>query len=279
MSHREDELQPVLSHAEPVLAVRDISETIRYWQDVLGFPAQWTWGEPPTHGGVSWHGVYIQFSQNPALAAASKRNSIWIRVQRVEALYRFHQKNKAEIVAPLENQPWGMAQYSLRETNGHFLHFAGAPLADRERSTATLPPTVRIMGRMPTAKEYGHLHSAVGWSTAMHDAMAEACLAAAVFAAVAEDTASGEVIGCALLLGDHASFYYVKDVMVHPHWQGKRVGTALMQELTYWMERNATDNALVGLFAGEGLAPFYQQFGFAQTFGMIRYIQRNKKGK
>jgi hypothetical protein len=38
------------------------------------------------------------------------------------------------------------------------------------------------------------------------------------------DTISGEVVGCALLPGDNASFYYAKDVMVHPAWQHKRKG-------------------------------------------------------
>jgi GNAT superfamily N-acetyltransferase len=75
-------------------------------------------------------------------------------------------------------------------------------------------------------------------------------------------------------LGDHATFYYVKDVMVHSSWQRKRVGTTLMQAINNWLEKNAADNALVGLITGEGLESFYQQFGFAQAFSMIRYIHR-----
>lgn len=56
MENREN-IHPIFSHAEPVLAVRDINETITYWQDVLGFPTKWTWGEPPAHGAVSWHNL------------------------------------------------------------------------------------------------------------------------------------------------------------------------------------------------------------------------------
>ena len=50
MKNKEEKLQPIFSHVEPVLAVKDVLETIVYWQDVLGFPAKWTWGEPPTLG-------------------------------------------------------------------------------------------------------------------------------------------------------------------------------------------------------------------------------------
>jgi GNAT superfamily N-acetyltransferase len=271
-------VQPIFSHVEPVLAVQDILETTSYWQNVLGFPSKWTWGDPPNHGGVSWQKVFIQFSLNPKLATVSQGNSIWIRLQHLETLYNFHKQRNAEIIAPLENKPWGMAQYTLREINGYFLHFA-APITDREKSVSTFPQTIRIVGRKPSIKEYRNVASAVGWSPSANDAVIGAILSAAVFAVVAEDAVTSEIAGCALLLGDHASFYYVKDVMVHPDWQGKRVGTAMMQALTYWLEKNGANNALVGLIARETLEPFYQQFGFAPAFSMLRYIHRDEKDR
>ena len=275
MENGENPEQPIFSHVEPVFAVKDILETISYWHEVLGFPVKWTWGDPPNHGGVSWQNVFIQFSLNPGLAAVSKGNYIWIRVQNIHTLYKFHQEKNAEIISSLHNQPWGMCEYTLREINGYLVNFA-APITDREKSTSSLPQNIRLFGRNPSTKEYINLISAVGWGSVNEDA-AEKRLQSIVFAVVAEDTITGEVIGCGFLLGDNASFYYVKDVMVHPDWQGKRVGTALMQELTNWLEKNAADNALVALISGEALEPFYQQFGFAKAFSMIRYIHRNEK--
>ena len=93
---------------QPVLAVKDIEETVNYWHEILGFPNKWTCGEPPNHGGVSWHGAFVQFSLNPQLAIASKGNCIWIRVRNLEKLYEFHLKKNVRIVEPLENKPWGM---------------------------------------------------------------------------------------------------------------------------------------------------------------------------
>jgi GNAT superfamily N-acetyltransferase len=78
------------------------------------------------------------------------------------------------------------------------------------------------------------------------------------------------------MFGDGYSFYYVKDVMVHPDWQNKHVGTALMQALSSWLDENAMNKALVCLFTGENLAPFYQQFNFNPAFGMIRIIDRHQ---
>ena len=278
MENENNALQPIFSHVEPVLAVHDVSETISYWQEVLGFPVKWTWGEPPVHGAVSWQKAHIQFSRNPDLAAASKGNSIWIRLQRLEELYKIHQQRNAEIIAPLASQPWGMAQYTIRDINGYFVDFAGM-IPDREKSITTLSGDVQVTKRIPSTEEYRNLATSVGWSPSSNDDMIKAVLAAAVFAVVAENTTSGEIIGCALLLGDHATFYYVKDVMVRPDWQRKRVGTMLMQALTNWLENNAENNALVGLITGEMLEPFYQQFGFTQSFAMLRYIHRDEKEK
>ena len=276
MENKEKKLQPIFSHVEPVLAVKDIEGTIAYWQDVLGFPTKWTWDEPPTFGAVSWQKVHVQFYKDEALADASKGNSIWIRLQRIEELYKFHQEKNAEIVAPLEKKPWGMSQYTLREINGYFLHFAGV-IPETEKSETNLSQNISILKRTPSINEYRHLASAVGWSPSTNDDVIKKILAAALFAVVAKDNATDEVVGCALLLGDDITFYYVKDVMVHPTWQRKRMGSMLMQALNNWLEKNAAENALVGLITGEGLEPFYQQFGFAQAFSMLRYINRKNK--
>ncbi len=265
------------SHVEPVLAVNDISETILYWHHVLGFPDKWTWGEPPDHGGVSWSGTSIQFSKNPKLASASKGNAVFIRARKLEALYHFHQNRNAEIVEPLENKPWGMAGYTIKDINGYYIIFAGDLIHERKEKSGVLPSNVKVTARLPTTEEYKFLASSVGWSLYTSDAVAEKLLEAPVFAVVAEDEVSNKAIGCALILGDHASFYYIKDVIVHPEWQARNVGTAMMKELSRWLENNAEDNALAGLITPEALAPFYQQFGFAPAFCMVHYIHRNKE--
>jgi GNAT superfamily N-acetyltransferase len=270
---------PVLMHAEPVLPVKDVHETVLYWHDVLGFPVKWTWGEPANHGGVSWQGVYVQFTLDPELAVASKGNCIWIRVRQLALLHEIHQKRNAEIVQGLVNRPWGMAEYTVKDINGYYIIFAGAPISDNKKSNEAMPATVRITERIPTAEEYLNLVSAVGWRKYTSDVLVEKILSAPLFSVVAEDGESRTVIGCALLLGDGVSFYYVKDVMVNPEWQHKQVGTSMLRRLTDWLDDNAPENAFVTLITPENLAPFYQQFDFSPVFGMHRSIQPNHKNK
>jgi GNAT superfamily N-acetyltransferase len=262
---------PVFSHVEPVLAVRDLPETIEYWQSILGFPVKWTWGNPVNHGGVSWQKVFIQFTLSPELATVSKGNSIWIRLMHIEALYRFHQQRNADIVSPLENKPWGLAQYTVREINGYYLHFA-APVEDRNKSETELPVSVKVISRKPTVDEYIRLTVPDDTGSLKDSNLTAKKLEAALYSVVAVDTASGNTIGCALLLGDDVSFYYVKDVFVLPEWQGKRVGSALMEAINDWLEKNATNKSLVALICRETLEPFYQQFGFAPAFSMVKYM-------
>lgn len=273
--------QPVFSHVEPIFPVRDIPETIRYWQGVLGFTDQWTWGEPPSVGGVSWQKAFVQFMRAPALAEASKGNAIWIRLRHVEALYAFHERNHAEIVAPLEVHEYGMAQYTVKEINGYYVHFAGNPAGHGDgrghegtaHGVRRSSGSMRIVERKPTVMEYSQVQGSLGGEAERPEIVAN-IISTAVFGVVAEDAVTGGVIGHAFLLTDHAGFFYVKNVMVRADWQGRGVGTALMGALMQWLEKNVTTPSLVGLFAREGLESFYQRFGFLPSFGMVKEINK-----
>lgn len=266
--------RPFLSHAEPVLPVLNVAETVKYWQEVLGFPNQWTWGDPPSHGGVSWHGTFIQFSQNSATVSVPAQ-SVWIRVRHIDALYKMHQEKQANIISPLAKQPYGFLEYKILDNNGHHLTFASA-VSDRATLSEKMPECVKILLQKPSVDQYRALFEAVAWITGATDEMLQSQLDFTQMSVIAEDTRTGNVIGCALLLGDGFSFYYIKAVMVHPDWQNKHVGTAIMQALSDWLDNNATDKALVTLFTGENLSPFYQQFNFNPAFGMIRIIDRHQ---
>lgn len=270
--------EPFLSHAEPVLLVKDVAETVAYWHEVLGFPGHWTWGTPPNHGGVSWHGAFIQFSGDIEAADRMRGQCVWIRVKNIRELYQLHRDQNAEIIMHLEKQPWGFEEYVVKDLNGNYITFAAPAASGGESKSQPLPAHVRTLGRALTTGEYRKLAESVGWSGTQTDEVLQQKLDATLFTAVAENTETGEVIGCALVLGDGLSFFYIKDVMVHRDWQRKQVGSAIMREIKRWLDANAPHGALVGLFTGHGLAPFYQQTGFGEAFGMIRMIDRSQLG-
>jgi len=268
--------QPSLMHAEPVLAVGNIVETVTYWHEVLGFTNKWTWGTPPNHGGVSWNNAaFIQASLNPQLAKVSEGHSVWIRADNLEALYKLHERNKANIVLPITDRPWGMAEYIVKDINGYYINFS-APSKSRTPQSRQPDADFQIVHRRPSIPEFKRLMASVGWPVTISYDAVNTEFKAIAHAVVAEEKHSGSAIGCAFVMGDNLSFYYVKDVVVDPRWQGKRAGTSMMSALMHWLDQNAPDNATVGLFTGDHLASFYKQFGFIQACGMYKQIVRKK---
>lgn len=264
------EQQPVFSHAEPVLCVNDILATLQYWRDVMAFPGHWSYGNPPYHGGVSWHGAFLQFHQDAERAKASAGNVVWIRVKYIKQLYKIHQQRNANIVDELQNRPWGMDEYWVKDINGYNIVFSGNT-GDRMKST-TFPENVILKERNPTKEEFLTLNHSVGWTNSLNMETLDQHLSAPVYSVVAIDTNTNETIGCALVISDNSSFYYIKDVMVKEEWQSKRVGTALMKSVSDWLDNNGIKKSLVGLYTGENLEPFYSQFGFGKGFGMVKRL-------
>jgi GNAT superfamily N-acetyltransferase len=254
---------------EPILEVRDVPATTRYYRDVLDFADVWLWGDPPSHGGANRDGVQMQFSLNPTLAETAEGRAVWIRVQNIATLYARYQEREAEIVERLEPKPWGVSEYTVRDLNGYRLRFA-EPGAGRKASS-DLPAEVRLESRVPTRTEMVALIRAVGWERDTNAETAPRVLEAALFGTVA--VVDGQAIGCAFLTGDNAGFFYVRDVIVHPDWQRRHIGTALMD----YARTHAPKGALVGLYTGTNLHEFYARFGFRGTnnglYGMTQVIR------
>jgi GNAT superfamily N-acetyltransferase/catechol 2,3-dioxygenase-like lactoylglutathione lyase family enzyme len=263
-------------HAVPILYSSNVLKSIHYYTEILGFENSWNWGTPPTFGGASKDGVEIFFCEN---GQGNPGTWLSVFVDNVDEFYTTIKAKGANILSAPKTMEWGVREMLVEDPDGHKIRFGhGANISANEKSL-TLPPAIKIIQRNPTAKEHLNLVAAVGWSSFISDDMEEMAVTAPVFAVVAEDTVSGETVGCALLLGDNASFYYVKDVMVHPSWQNKRVGTALMQALTNWLDTHGAEHALVGLYTGDSLHTFYEKFGFKPAFGMNRKIRRKEKDK
>ena len=255
-------------HSVPILYSEDVRRSIDYYTRVLGFASKWEWDDPPSFGGVGKDSIQIFFCKQ-----YQGHPGTWLSIMMddVDEYYTTIQSKGAKICAPPEDKEWGLREMLVEDPDGHIIRFGG-PLSRHHKQSSDLPDSIRMVERKPTVAEYRQLTKAVGWGEKNEDSAVKA-LEAVIHSVVAEDSASGKTIGCVLLLGDHESFYYVKDMMVDPEWQSKRVGTALMQKLGSWLEANGTEGALVGLYTGPNLEPFYKQFGFQKTFGMSRRVK------
>ncbi len=82
------------------------------------------------------------------------------------------------------------------------------------------------------------------------------------------------------LIGTMGLCYYIKDVIVHPDYQGKGVGRLLIDELLkYINEHGVSDTHIfVELCAMPDKIPFYEKFGFsaneAQRLRMMYHVEK-----
>ena len=90
-----------------------------------------------------------------------------------------------------------------------------------------------------------------------------AALAHSIYRAAVYD--GGRIVGMARMIGDLGMCYYIKDVIVHPDYQGRGVGRMLIETMLTFIRTHGvpgTDIA-VELCAMPDKMPFYAKFGFA----------------
>jgi ankyrin repeat protein len=104
--------------AVPILNVRDVTASIAYYVEKLGFEKEWDWGNPPSFGCVFRDQVRIFLCKD---GQGSPGTWISIFVQDVDALYEDYKQRGAIIREPPENYPWGLREMNVEDPDGHCL--------------------------------------------------------------------------------------------------------------------------------------------------------------
>ena len=104
--------------AVPILNVKDVSASIAYYVEKLGFLKEWDWGTPPTFGCVYRDQVRIFLCR-----AAQGGPGTWISifVQDVDALHQDYRHRGAIIREKPTNFPWGVREMNVEDLDGHRL--------------------------------------------------------------------------------------------------------------------------------------------------------------
>jgi ribosomal-protein-alanine N-acetyltransferase len=112
------------NRVEPILAVPDVQRAAEYYRDTLGFTIEFLYGMPPTHAGLArgdwtFPAARLQLTQDEA-APARLFFFIGANIDLLEAELR---GKDVAFASPIEDKPWGMREFTIRDLNGCLLRF------------------------------------------------------------------------------------------------------------------------------------------------------------
>jgi uncharacterized glyoxalase superfamily protein PhnB len=111
-------------NAEPILSVSDMTRSLRYYIDVLGFENA-DWGSKDfTRVSRDSAGIYL--SEGDQGRAGTW---VWVGVEDAGALYEEYAKSGATIRHEPKNYPWAY-EMKVEDPDGHILRFGSEPRED-----------------------------------------------------------------------------------------------------------------------------------------------------
>lgn len=120
---------------------------------------------------------------------------------------------------------------------------------------------IKYIERFPTPAEYNMLTDSVGWGT-KEESIIEEALKNTLYSLCVYD--EDKLIGYGRILGDKTIFLYIHSVMVLPEYQGKNIGTGIMNKLLEQINEYKKVNPYIRTYLGaaKGKEGFYEKFGF-----------------
>jgi len=103
----------------PGLAVPDVRAAVDYYTKRLGFTLGFTWGDPPKIAGVNLGDVQV-FLERGTPAGGS---AVYFVVGDADELYALHRAGDVPIVQEIDDRPYGLRDYRVRDPYGHVLGF------------------------------------------------------------------------------------------------------------------------------------------------------------
>lgn len=127
-----------LLHQAPILFASDLPKSIDYWVGKVGFHAHGVWGEPPDFAILVRDNAHLMLSQAPAdhaiVAHWKIKDKLWnayFWVDDARALFAELRESGAEIDYELCEQPYGVLEFGIQDTDGHDIAF-GQDLAKQD---------------------------------------------------------------------------------------------------------------------------------------------------
>lgn len=120
---------------------------------------------------------------------------------------------------------------------------------------------VIIKENIKNIDEYNLMYKKVDWGERDKEVVKEALNNTLYSISVYENE---EIIGYGRIIGDKTIFLYIQDVMVDPQYQGKKIGTMIINKLIEKINEYKKINPKIRVYLGasKNKEGFYKKFGF-----------------
>ena len=120
---------------------------------------------------------------------------------------------------------------------------------------------IEIKENSNNAEEFNYLYDRVQWGAYDIETTKKLLKHTLYSISVYDDN---KIIGYGRIIGDGIVFVYIKDVMVDPEYQSKKIGTNIMNKLLEKINLIKQENPYVRVYLGasKGKEDFYRKFGF-----------------
>ncbi len=120
---------------------------------------------------------------------------------------------------------------------------------------------IRLDENKISVENFNYLTDKVDWGTRDNRIVEEALNNTLYSVSVYDDD---KIIGYGRIIGDKTIFLYIQDIMVIPEYQGKKIGTKIMNALLTKINEYKKINPEIRTYLGasKGKEVFYEKFGF-----------------
>ncbi len=120
---------PKITASAPVLLVRDVAASARYYCDCIGFTGHTFYGEPPSFCILEWGGFYLMLAEAeadkivPFWKIREKMSGAYFWVDDADALYAEMKAKGATMDYGPCTQPYGVREFGIQDLDGHDISF------------------------------------------------------------------------------------------------------------------------------------------------------------
>ena len=115
-------------NVSPLFLVADLDSAATFYCETLGFEKKWAWGDPAVRIGIgpknsSGPSSFEIHLINDAKIGPSGTSFVFFHVTNVDALYQRCRDQGAEIYLELEERPWGLKDFRIKDPFGNRMGF------------------------------------------------------------------------------------------------------------------------------------------------------------